>query len=559
MMDVDTAERLAALLAADAELAGPGGAFELEPRVVGGRSVRSFVARKRSLRQYLVDSDGHDRDCVVFDDGRRLTFREFERAVASVASVLRSDHGVGKGDRVCIAGANHLEWLLAFWACQALGAVAVGMNAWWTPTECAHAIELADPALIIADDARLERIGTTSVPVLRMQTDVRVRTEYDGPLADSGATEDDDALILFTSGTTGRPKAAVLTHANAIGYVMLSSYIGARSMFLAGVASDGVARVPPTRLAVFPLFHVSGLLGTAVSGIATGTTTVWPTGRFDPAKVMQLTKREGIKVWGGASTHVIRVLEHPDLETFDVTQIAQVGIGGSASTPELIRRTEERFPHLKDTFSSGYGSTESGGLVSYAPNFLLKHAVDCVGPPLPGIDVRILADDDVDLPEGQEGNIVVRSALVMRGYWRNPAANDEVFLDGGWLRTGDFGRLEDGLLYIASRRRDLILRGGENVYPFEIENRLEEHPSVAEAAVYGVDDTTYGQVVHAAVVVRDGDVVDVDELRRHCAEVLSSYKIPDVFVLRTEPLPRNPTGKVMKHVLGGAAENVFEE
>jgi long-chain acyl-CoA synthetase len=162
------------------------------------------------------------------------------------------------------------------------------------------------------------------------------------------------------------------------------------------------------------------------------------------------------------------------------------------------------------------------------------------------------------VPAGEEGNICVRSALVMREYWRNPQANREVFDDGAWFRVGDYGRLESGLLYIAARRRDLILRGGENVYPFEIENRLEQHAAVLEAAAFGVDDSTYGQVVHAAVVLRQGHDVRADELRRFCAEVLSRYKVPDVIGIRSEPLPRNPAGKVMKHVLTGAGESAFE-
>jgi long-chain acyl-CoA synthetase len=554
-VDAECRRRLDELLAAEAQLVAPGAPFELTDRVVDGRSVQSFVRRERSLRELLVRATKHDRDCVVFDTGSRLTFPEFERAVASFAARLHEQHGVTKGDRVCIAGANSLEWLLTFWACQALGAVAVAMNAWWTPTEVARAIDLVEPALIVADEARINRIGRSAIPLVRMPEEVTVDLRRDAELPHGGQDEDDDAIILFTSGTTGRPKAAVLTNANVIAFVMLNALIGARGLLAFGRPAPSI---PPSRLAVFPLFHVSGLLGTAVTAMASGTPTVWMPGRFDPASVIELTRREGIAVWAGASTHIVRLLDHPDVESFDGSGIVQIGIGGSASTPELIRRTEARFPHLVGTFTSGYGSTESGGLVSFAPNFLLKHAVDCVGPPLPGVDVRIVDDDGNEVPAGEEGNICVRSALVMREYWRNPQANREVFDDGAWFRVGDYGRLESGLLYIAARRRDLILRGGENVYPFEIENRLEQHAAVLEAAAFGVDDSTYGQVVHAAVVLRQGHDVRADELQRFCAEVLSRYKVPDVIGIRSEPLPRNPAGKVMKHVLTGAGESAFE-
>jgi long-chain acyl-CoA synthetase len=244
----------------------------------------------------------------------------------------------------------------------------------------------------------------------------------------------------------------------------------------------------------------------------------------------------------------MRLLEHPDVDTLDPSLIRSVGIGGSASTPEIIRRTESRFPHLKGTFSSGYGSTETGGLVSYATNAMLSESTDCVGPPLPTVDVKII-----------DGEICARSPIVMLGYYNNDKANADVFHPGRWVRTGDFGRLEQGALFIASRMRDMIIRGGENIYPFEIENRLDEHPDVLEAAVIGVDHPMLGQEVKAIVVVKlDSDLTD-DGLRAWCAEALASYKIPAHVEIRTEPLPRNASGKILKHVLAGQGENTFVE
>jgi len=342
-----------------------------------------------------------------------------------------------------------------------------------------------------------------------------------------------------------------------VAFSALNTYIGTRTALLAGMTPAGGS--PPARLGVFPMFHVSGVLGSSVSGMASATTTVWALGRFDPAKVIEITTAESIAVWGGSHTHIVRLLDDPALRAFDGSVLRQVGVGGSASSPALIRRVEERFPHLVGTFSSGYGSSEAGGLVSFAPNALLRAAVDCVGPPLPGVDVRILDDDGRTLPDGEEGNICVRSALVMREYWRNPGPNRDAFVDDGWLRTGDYGRVDGGLLHIAARRRDLILRGGENIYPFEIENRLEAHPAVHEAAAYGVDDDTYGQVVHAVVVVRPEATTDEAQLRAHCAAVLSTYKVPDRIHLRNEALPRNPSGKVMKHVLREGVASGFDD
>jgi acyl-CoA synthetase (AMP-forming)/AMP-acid ligase II len=548
---------LRALLDAEATLTAPGAPFELHTEDVLGAPLPVFRNRPRTLGQVLASAASHgERDCMVFDDGTRIGFTDVGARAAAVATWLRDVHGIGRGDRVALCAANSPEWLLTFWACYSLGAVVVAMNGWWTGLEMRHALELTDPALVLMDAKRRARLeegdGNGHRPVVPLE-DVVVDARAELP-PDPGITEDDPAILLFTSGTTGRPKAAALSHRSVVAFCMMQTFIGARGMLAAGRGRpDGP---PPPRLAVYPLFHVSGL-GTAVTTLMTGAPTVWPLGRFDAGKVIELTKQTGIAVWGGTSTHVFRLLDHPDLDRLDRTQIVQIGIGGSASTPELIRRTEERFPHLKGTFSSGYGSTESGGLISFAPNALLRAAPDCVGPPLPGIEVAILDDLGEPVPEGEVGNICARSALVMLGYWRHDEANAETLLPGRWLKTGDYGRMEGGLLFLASRRRDLIIRGGENIYPFEIENRIEEHPDVEEVAVLGVDHDVLGQEVKAIVVPRAGARLDVAQLREFCAETLASYKVPAIVDVRPEPLPRNPTGKVMKHVLAGASDDSF--
>ncbi|MCU1486236.1 MAG: Fatty acid--CoA ligase [Actinomycetia bacterium] len=547
-----------AMLEASARLTAPGAPFETVEEDVFGERMAVYKNRPRSLRQVLQQAATHgERDCFVFDDGTRISFGQFERDVASVAAGLAT-RGIGKGDRVAICAANGPGWILTFWAATSMGAVVVAMNGWWTNLEMQHALELTEPKLLVADGKRLARIESPGMPVVDLDADFDALWHHDpdAALPDVGLDEDDPAMLLFTSGTTGRPKAAVQTHRTIIAFVMSQSVIAARAMLLAGRTAGDAP--PAARLAVFPLFHVSGL-GTTVSGLLTGGTTVWPLGRFDAGRVIELTKEHGIAAWGGTSTHVLRLLEHPDLDTLDPLSIQSVGIGGSASTPDLIRRTEEVFPHLKGTFSTGYGSTETGGLVSYATNAMITIAPDCVGPTLPTIQVRIVDDEGNDVPEGDEGNIVARSPLVMKEYWRHPEANAEVFLPGRWVKTGDFGRYEDRSLFIASRKRDLIIRGGENIYPFEIENRLEEHPEVDETAVFGVEHPILGQEVKAVVVLTPGSTLTADDLQRWCAETLSSYKVPAHVELRTEALPRNATGKIMKHVLAGDAENTFVE
>jgi acyl-CoA synthetase (AMP-forming)/AMP-acid ligase II len=282
-------------------------------------------------------------------------------------------------------------------------------------------------------------------------------------------------------------------------------------------------------------------------------------GRFDPAKIIALTRDENVTSWNGATTHLFRLLDHPEIEKLDTSRFTGVGIGGSASTPELLRAVEERFPHLENTLGSGYGSTESGGLISYANRSMLREAANCVGPPLPTVRVKIVDEAGKTLPDGENGRICARSPLVMLEYLNNPEANAESMLPGRWVDTGDVGHLEGGRLYLESRMRDMIIRGGENIYPAEIENRIELHPEVAEVAVYGFDDRELGQRVKAVVIPMPGVSPSEESIRQFAAMTLAYFKVPEIIEIRMEPLPRNATGKVMKQVLSGQGENTFVE
>ncbi len=551
--------RLEALLATTERITGPGMPFEIAVEPVLGEELKVFRNRAHTMRDVLLGAARHgDRDCYVFGDGSRIRFDELIPQIASVACSLRDRHGIGPGDRVAVCAANCREWLLTFWAVAALDAVLVAMNGWWTGPEMRNALDLTDPKLIVMDEKRRARLeGDPGAPLLVTERDFAgIADDTSAVLPDPSIAEDDAFILIFTSGTTGRPKAAVLSHRSVISYLMEQSFIAARGMAMAGITAPPSG--PPTvRLAPYPLFHVSGM-SMAVSTVMSGSPTVWPLGRFDPGAVIDLTRREHISVWGGGTTHIVRLLQHPDIATIDPTQITSIGIGGSATPPDVIRQIEERFPHLGGAVSSGYGSTETG-LISWAPGWMLKAAPDCVGPLMPTMEARITADDGTVLAPGAEGNIEARSWMSMLGYWRNDAASEETIQPGRWVRTGDFGRLDDGILFIASRKRDLIIRGGENIYPFEIEHRLDEHPDIVEAAAYGVDDPVHGQEVKAVVVVRPGTALTDDEVRRFCAETLASYKVPSVVEIRTEPLPRTANGKVMKQVLAGDVENSFVE
>ena len=544
-------------------LLAPGAPFEMADEDVLGEAMQVFVQRARSLRQLLAQAGRFgDSDYAVFHDGgrrRALTFADHERRVASVAAAL-ADRGVGAGDRVAILAANCPEWIITFWATVSLGAVAVACNGWWTRDEIVHALAHTTPALLVADAKRLARLdgADPGMPVVVIEEDFVDLEGFapDAALPDIPIDEDQPALLQFTSGTTGRSKAAVLSHRSVVAFVQVVTFLGAAQAASVGLPSTGPSR---PRLAVFPMFHISGLQSASITPMATGAGNVWPMGRFDPATVIRLTTEEDIYAWNGTATHIFRLLQDPSIGTLDVSLVQTVAIGGSATTPELVRATEERFPHLVDTFTSGYGLTEAGGLVSHASNALLQANADSVGMAMPTVGVRIVDEDGTEVPEGVNGSICVRSPLVMLGYWGDSEASSEALLPGGWLMTGDYGRLLGGELFLASRLRDLILRGGENVYPIEVESRLEQHPAVVECAVYGVAHALLGQEVKAVVVLNAGESLDLDAARAFCGETLAGYKLPEHLEEWNGPLPRNASGKVVKAVLRGEVTQTFIE
>jgi acyl-CoA synthetase (AMP-forming)/AMP-acid ligase II len=293
--------------------------------------------------------------------------------------------------------------------------------------------------------------------------------------------------------------------------------------------------------------------------LAVGAKTVWRTGRFDPAEVLRLIERERVTSWAGLGSMAPRVLNHPDIEKYDLSTLRNLGSGGAPTSPTLLERMKQVAPTGARARGLGYGLSESVAVIAMIGGAELEERPTATGRVQPTTEVEIRAPDGAVLPEGQEGEIHARSPYLMLEYWRNPEATRETLKPGRWLATGDVGRLEDRYLYINSRARDMILRAAENIHPVEIEHRLEAHPDVAEAAVFGVDHPELGQEVKAAVVPRGDAELDTDALAAWCAGSLAAYKVPAHWELRREPLPRNAAGKVLKNVLQGRAENRFRE
>lgn len=555
-----------------ATLCGPGAFFEIERDTVAGVEMDVFVRRPRSLRELLLNASKQFPDrCYIADERRELTFGEVVPAVAAVAQSLANDFGIGKGDRVAISSANRVEYALTFWAATALGAITVAMNGWWTGPEMEFALELTDPKVLFGDTRRLERLAPSFRPELP-------RVEFESAFAaleaaGAGASvpdveihEDDPFLVLFTSGTTGRPKGALLSHRSNIHFMYSVALRAAEGMMRepASAPNSTVAAPapatppdPPCVISASPLFHVSGLNCQLVMALMSGMTIVYPpVGKWDEATHLQLSAKHRATAWSLVPTQLWRVLEWPTLADYDLSALKAVGGGSAVWPPELLRTLGERLPGVRTGLGLGYGMTETNGLGTSLRGKATFERPTSVGEVVPTVQVQVRDPETGEpLGEGEVGEICMRSAANFLGYWANEEATASVLVEDRWYRTGDHGHITDGFVYLEGRRSDLIIRGGENIYPAEIEIRLIEHPDIVEVAVVGVEHPTLGQEVKAYVVARERGVLDVEAVRAFAGETLANYKVP-TYVEFLDELPHNASGKVLKHALGKPAEDV---
>ncbi|MBW1756711.1 MAG: acyl--CoA ligase, partial [Deltaproteobacteria bacterium] len=440
-------------------------------------------------------------------------------------------------------------------------AICAGLNGWWTEDEIRHAVENSKPKLLIADRKRAARVTSDlDVPILIVEDDFEaLLASYPGAdLPTQPIAESDPGIILYTSGTTGRAKGVVHTHGNVTNMLMVSFFHGARLM-MADPKQAELPQLANSILVTSPLFHVSGLHCAAVTAMAGGAKTVWPMGRFDAKTTLELIEREKVTGWGFTATVFHRLVNHPKVHDYDLSSFRSVGGGGSPIPAPLIEKAHALFPQCSHTMAVGYGLTEGTALGTLNVGEELTDDPSSVGRPVPTVEVEIRDELGRSVAEGEEGEIHLRGPLVMREYWEDPEATKAAIKPGRWLNTGDVGRLQGGKLYIASRKRDLILRGGENVYPFEIEQRLEAHPTIVEAAVIGVDHEEFGQEVKAVVVFEKGQEIAAEALGRWVADALAYYKVPSLWETRKLPLPRNAIGKVLKSALRDAQDSMFIE
>lgn len=520
---------------------------ELVVEDVLGAPVQVFAERFEALHEVLAASVAHgDRSYLVTLDGR-LTFADHARRVSSLAHALRTTYGVQQGDRVAITAANSQAWIETFWATVSIGAIAVGCNAWWSPRELQHALELTRPVLVVADERRRAQLPESAHDVIAIEADHgRLATQHpDAELPRADVAQDDPAVILFTSGTSGRPKGAVHTHRN------LCSVIGFhRSMdALAAQYGDPVAPQDKTYLLAMPLFHVGSLHNLAVPRLANGSTVALHLGAFDPAKVLQLVQDARVTHWGAVPTMANRLLEFDRVGDYDTSSLYAFSLASAPSSTAFKDRLRSHLPFAGALVDS-YGLTESCTAVALATPLDLAESPGTLGTPIIGVEMEVRDPFGNVLPPGEEGEICVRSAYNMLGYWENPEATAAAIDAQRWLHTGDIGTFDEkGRIRLAARRSDLIIRGGENVYPAEVEGLLVEHPAVRECVVLGVPHDDLGQEVGAVVVPTEAGV-DVSaliaELQEYAAGGLAHYKVPTHWRVAAEPLPRNATGKVVR-------------
>jgi len=559
-------------LAARAELDAPGSPFATTIEIVRGVPLKVFAASPPDMRVLWEGSAVHGpRDYLVYED-ERYTYDEVHAQVRKLAAHLVAN-GAHPGSRVAIAMRNYSEWVVAYWASICVGAAAVGMNAWWTAPEMEYALNDSEPVVLIADDERLERL--VHMPAQRPMHIISVRTERSAPggvttwaevmagddpgtLPEVAIDPDDDATIFYTSGTTGFPKGAQLTHRGSVHNILNILAMGAATGLAEAKAIAAGDATPPTNVppaptqAVFmaptPLFHVTACNCLLHPATALGARVVL-TYKWEPGRALELIEREGVTNFSGVPTMSRELLMHPDWETRDTSTLAALGGGGAALQPDLVGKIAGALRNGQP--STGYGMTETCGIITAnSSRWFVAKPASC-GPVVPTLEAKLIDDDGNDLPvhASSRGVLCVRGAIVIKGYLNRPEATNDSIKDG-WLNTGDIALIDDdGFVFIVDRAKDMVLRGGENVFCSEVETAIYHHDAIAEAAVFGIPDERLGEDVAAVIVLREGHSLTQPELAEFLSVSLAKHKIPATVWFRDEPIPRNASGKFLKREL----------
>jgi long-chain acyl-CoA synthetase len=559
-------------LAARAELDAPGSPLATSIAEVGGIPVKVYTTAPPNMRVMWEATAIHgDKDYLVYED-ERYSYAEIHAQVRKLAQYLVSQ-GIGRHSRVALSMRNYPEWVVGYWATVSIGAAAVGMNAWWTPSEMEYALNDSQPGVLIVDDERLDRLSqianTPKMHVISVRTDRALpaggarwtdvmATTDPGVLPNIEFDQDDDATIFYTSGTTGFPKGAQLTHRGSVANILnlvamnMASAMAEQKAIAAGdvpaPTGEPKAPLPPCFMAPTPLFHVTACNCILHAATASGAKVVLMY-KWDPGRALELIEREQVTSFSGVPTMSREMLLHPDWDKRDTSSVQGMGGGGAALQPDLVHKIAGALKGGQP--STGYGMTETHGIITANAARLFIAKPESCGPLVPTLEGKLVDEDGNDLPAGPNtvGVLCVRGSIVIKGYLNRPEATADSIRDG-WLNTGDIARIdEDGFVYIVDRAKDMVIRGGENVYCSEVETVIYNHDAIAEACVFGIPEERLGEEVAAVIVLRPGRSLTEKELQDFLSGTIAKHKIPTKIWFRDEPIPRNASGKFLKREL----------
>ncbi|MEY2443654.1 MAG: steroid-24-oyl-CoA synthetase [Ilumatobacteraceae bacterium] len=544
-----------------ARVGGPGSPFEIVEDERGDRRYKHAPPNLRSL--FDIARLGGDAIFLVYED-ERISFNDFFAGVDALGAALVDRYGITKGDRVAVGMRNYPEWIMSMLAIISVGGVSVSLNAFWVEDELDYALGDCGATLLIADVERVQRsinpCRRLGVRVLEVRAPTPSADDVDqwndvvvpGPSMPAvDVAWDDDATILYTSGTTGRPKGAVSTNGAIVSSVMAFGSRAAVDAARAEANRPADAPAPPadlptTFILIVPLFHVTGCVPVLLSCVVSRSKLVIMY-RWNAEKALELIERERVTNFVGVPTQSWDLVNSPRFNDFDTSSLRAVGGGGAPAPTALVERVAGSVKKGGPTL--GYGMTETN---AYGPN---NTGIDYVTHPtstgrvMPSMRIEVRDPDGREVPVGQRGEIWFNGPMLIRGYWNKPEATAETIVDG-WLRSGDIGRVdEDGFFYIEDRLKDMILRGGENVYCAEVESAIYEHPAIHEAAVFGVPNERLGEEVAVAIHLVDGATLTAEELCAFLSKKIAAFMIPSRILISLDPLPRNPAGKFLKREL----------
>ncbi len=556
---------------AHALLTQPGSMFELGEETIHGVRLKVWKQAPPTLFEvFALSAAFGPREHLVFEN-ERATIAGFRAAAAKLADQLIAD-GVKPGERIAIVMRNLPEWPVAFWGAVLAGAIATPLNAWWTGPELEYGLTDSGASILIVDHERYERVREhfDACQDLRKIYVSRAREEIADPRVARlegvigavnswsslgehtppriPAAPDDDVAIFYTSGTTGHPKGAVVSHRNIISNMFNSASAQARAFLRRGEIPPAPDPSLPQKsyLVSVPFFHATGCFAVMIPFLMGGNKLVMQR-KWDTDAALALIAKERITHVGGVPTIAWQILEHPQVDEFDLSSIESVAYGGAPAAPELVKRIKARFP--KSTPGQGWGMTETSATAvsNTAEDYQRKPA--STGVPAASGEAKIVGEGGVEAPRGEVGELWYKGPIVVRGYWNNAPATAETFVDG-WIKTGDLAKIDDeGFVFIVDRAKDMLIRGGENIYCVEVENALYDHPAVMDAAVIGKAHHSLGEEPLAVVHLKPGASASTEELRHFCAQKIAAFKVPVEVIFWPETLPRNANGKIVKKEL----------